>query len=112
MIEFKFYTNWMIPARFAATTYGPFIFIRPTKKDDFGLLMHERVHVDQFWRTCGLFGIAYFFSKKKKLQYEAEAYREQLKHYPDDRTEIFAWILATKYGLNISVDEARAALKG
>lgn len=106
-----FYTNWFIPARFAATTYGPFIFIRPTKRGDAGLLAHEQVHVKQFWRNPFMF-LPYFFSKKARLRYEAEAYRVQLPYYTDDRTEVFATILETKYKLGITHEEALAALKG
>jgi hypothetical protein len=104
-----FYTNWFIPARFAATTYGPFIFIRPSKRDDVGLLEHEKVHVKQFWRNP-LFGIAYFFSKQARFKYEVEAYREQLKYSPG-KEEVFADILVRKYKLDVTMDEALAALR-
>jgi hypothetical protein len=103
-----FYTNWFIPSRFKATTYGPFIFIRPSAKDDAGLLAHEQVHVKQFWRNP-LFGLAYFFSKKARFKYEAEAYRAQLLHYPE-RLDALATILATKYKLNITKEDALRAL--
>lgn len=109
-MHFVFYTNWFIPERFQATTYGPFIFIRPTKKDDIGLLEHEKVHVRQFWSNP-LFGLEYFFSKEARLKYEAEAYREQLKYSPG-REEVFAGILATRYTLGITIEQALAALKG
>lgn len=99
-----FYTNWFIPKRFAATTYGPFIFIRPEKKSDAGLLAHEQTHVRQFWRNP-FFGIAYCLSKEARLKYEVEAYREQLKFSPD-KADAFALALSTKYGLDITKDEA------
>jgi hypothetical protein len=99
-----FYTNWFIPSRFAAMTYGPFIFIRPEKKDDAGLLAHEQTHVRQFKRNP-FFGLAYWLSKKKRLDYEVEAYREQLKH-SRDKADAFALALSTKYGLTITKDEA------
>lgn len=103
-----FYTNWFIPARFSAMTYGPFIFIRPSRKDDAGLLAHEQVHVAQFKRNP-FFGLAYLFSKKARLGYEVEAYREQLKHNPE-RLYAYADALANKYGLDITLDEAAKAL--
>ena len=109
-MEFVFYTNWFVSKGFAASTYGPFIFIRPTKKGDEGLLAHEKTHVKQFWKNP-FFGLFYLFSKKARFKYEAEAYRVQLAYYPE-RLETLATILATKYKLNITVDEARAALKG
>lgn len=108
MIKFVFYTNWCIPSRFAGSTYGPFVFIRPTKREDAGLLAHELTHVKQFWHNP-LFGLFYLLSKKSRFKYEAEAYRVQLAYYPD-RLEALATILATKYKLDITVDEARAAL--
>jgi hypothetical protein len=43
--------------------------------------------------------------------YEVEAYKEQLKWYQDDRTETLAKALATKYRLNITLEEAKALLK-
>ena len=104
-----FYTNWFVPARFAACTYGPFIFIRPTKRDDVGLREHEKVHVKQFWRNP-LFGLAYFFSKKARFKYEVEAYREQLKYSPG-KEAVFADLLCRKYNLNITMVDALAALR-
>ena len=102
------YWTWPIPKRFAAATYGPFIFIRPEKKDDAGLLAHEQTHVAQFWSNP-FFGIAYWLSKKSRLKYEAEAYRAQLAFYPE-RLDVLALALATKYGLGITFDQAKEAL--
>jgi hypothetical protein len=102
------YTNWLIPPRFQAITYGPLIVIRPSRKGDEGLLAHERVHVEQFKRNP-FFGLAYLFSKKKRLQYEVEAYRVQLKYHPD-RLGAFANALATKYRLGITQGEAELLL--
>jgi len=105
-----FYTNWFIPAKFSAVTYGPFIFIRPTKREDIGLLAHEKTHVKQFWRNP-LFGLFYLLSSKARLKYEVEAYREQLKYHPD-RLDAFATSLATKYNLGITKEAAASLLKG
>jgi hypothetical protein len=110
MIHFTFYTNWFIPARFSGMTYGPFIFIRPSKREDVGLLEHEKVHVKQFWKNP-FFGIPYFFSASARLHYEAEAYREQLKYSPG-KEEAFADLLVYKYNLGITKAQALAALKG
>lgn len=106
MLHKVIYTNNIIPDKFAGQTIGPFIFIRPEYKDDTGLLEHEKVHVRQFWRTLGLFGIPYLLSKKYRLKYELEAYKEQLKYYAQDKKPVFAQHLATKYDLNITVEEA------
>jgi hypothetical protein len=105
-----FYTNSCIASRFAAETYGPFIFIRPSYSLDVGLLEHEKTHVKQFWKNP-LFGLFYMFSKKSRFAYEAEAYREQLKYNPD-KAELYASFLSTKYNLGITQDQALAALKG
>jgi hypothetical protein len=104
-----FYTDLLIPARFAATTYGPFIFIRPTYKNDVGLRAHELTHVVQFWKNP-LFGLAYYFSKTARLRYEAEAYKAQLLHCTSDKKELFAQFLCKNYKLNITHEQALAAL--
>lgn len=105
-----FYTNWFIPARFAAVTYGPFVFIRPSKRGDEALLAHEQTHVAQFWRNP-FFGFAYLFSKPARMRYEVEAYRAQLKLRPD-LLDALAADLATKYNLGITLAEAKGALNG
>lgn len=106
MLHKVIYTNRFIPAIYAGRTIGPIILIRPSHKDDKGLLEHEKVHVRQFWRTLGLFGIAYLVCKKCRLNIEVEAYKEQLKHYATDKRNLFAYYLATKYGLNITQEQA------
>lgn len=106
MLYKVFYTNNLIPDKFGAKTVGPFILMRPQYKNDTGLLEHEKVHVRQFWSTLGLFGIPYYFSKKYRLKYELEAYKEQLKYYAIDKRSLFAYYLSTKYNLNITQEEA------
>jgi predicted transcriptional regulator len=61
------------------------------------MLEHELVHSRQFWNPRKWF--------IGKLAREVEAYREQLKWHPD-RADIFATILSTRYGLNITKEEA------
>lgn len=119
---------------FAGGTVLNFIRIRPEYKDDEGLLRHELVHVEQwaggfliallfglldFWVSdswlglfvftligTNMFPLSYFLIKKIKLKAEVEAYKEQLKFYKDDRTNLFAGFISTKYGLNITKEEA------
>lgn len=105
-----FYTNWLIPGKFSAMTYGPFIFIRPTRKGDAGLVAHEQTHVKQFWRNP-LFGLWYLFSKKARLGYELEAYKAQLPHDPS-RLNALAEALANRYGLGLSVGDAKRMING
>lgn len=106
-----FYTNWFLLKRFSAATWcSPFIFIRPSRKGDVGLLEHEKVHVKQFWRNP-LMCFWYVLSKKARFEYEVEAYKVQATHNPE-KLEDYAEALATKYGLNITKEQALAALKG
>ena len=103
------YTNKIIPERFAAHTYGPFVLIRPKYKEDRGLYQHEKTHVKQ-WLRNPLMGLWYNFSPKSRLKYEAEAYAVQLEYYPDNRLDKFAQLLVDKYELQITLDEARSAI--
>lgn len=109
--------------------------IRNKYRDDSGIHAHEAEHVRQWWMGvvigvlaalaissipsvwpaywplalsagCGLHPLAYLLFPRYRLWAEARAYRIQLKHYPDDRSLLFAGFLASKYGLGVSVDEA------
>lgn len=104
------YTN-NIPTEHEAVTNGPVIRVRPSHKDDKGLLAHEKVHVKQWWLTLGIHSILYIFSKRYRLWAEVKAYKEQLKHYPDDRTELFAYFIATKYSLDIDKQDTLNLLR-
>lgn len=102
------YTDKIIPERFSAYTIAFLILVRPKYRDDIGLIEHEKIHVHQFWRTFGFNGLFYFFSKKKRLQYEVEAYRKQLEFSPEPGTskKLFACYLASNYKLDITKEEA------
>ena len=113
---FVFITNFGIQSNMGASTSGPLIFIRPSKtfpsiskERAEGLLAHELVHAEQFYRTCGWNSVRYLFSKKWKLKYEVEAYREQLKYVPNDLDKL-AEIISTRYGIDITKEEALALL--
>lgn len=103
-------SNVLIPKQHQAATRGPFIFVRPEHKGDKGLIEHEKVHRKQFFRTFGLHGLLYLFVPEYRLAAELEAFAEQAKHYPDDRTLKFAHLIASNYGLKITVAFAHAAL--
>jgi hypothetical protein len=106
------YTDRLLRRGYAGATYcTPFIFIRPSHRGDVGLVEHEKVHVKQFWRAFGLMGLFYAFSKKKRFQYEVEAYRRQLEFDPQ-KADLYASFLATKYKLNVTEQEALEALLG
>ena len=101
-----FYTDRIIPERFAGLTIGFVVLIRPKYRDDSGLLAHELVHVRQFWRSCGLSMLLYEISKSWRLRYEVEAYKAQMACYPDNRAMIFAGFLSEKYRLDITQIQA------
>ncbi|MDD3938098.1 hypothetical protein [Rhodoferax sp.] len=54
----------------------------------------------------GLHSILYMASKRYRLWSEVSAYKEQLKHYTDDRRQLFAWFIYAHYGLDVTQDEA------
>ncbi|KWR89746.1 hypothetical protein [Cupriavidus sp. IDO] len=97
-------TRWLIPRGFDGFTPGPVILVRPGASD--ALIEHEKVHVRQFWRSWGLMGVLYLASRRWRLRYEVEAYREQLRHSAPDAAHGLARVLARKYRLKISESEA------
>ena len=111
-----FYQKWGVSPGAKATTRGPFIFVDPEFKDDPGLIQHEQVHVDQFFRTCGLHVFLYRFSNAYRFKSEAEAYRVQLTCYPayeyPQRLDDYAEYLVAHYGLGITKEQAINAIKG
>lgn len=102
-----FYTD-LIPQRFTGYTFAFIILLRPSVKGDIALLEHEKVHVNQFWRTLGLNGIFYLFSKKKRMEYELEAYLKQLEFEKnkDLAKQTFAKYLSNNYNLNLTYEDA------
>lgn len=106
-----FYTNFAVPTGSAGCARGPFIFIRPQYKDDAGLLAHEQTHVKQWLRTLGLHSFMYLLSDSYKLASEVEAYKEQAKHYPDDRMPLFAKYISDDYGLSVTAIDALKLLR-
>ena len=124
-----------LPANVGGRATGPIVRIRPKYKDDRGIHEHELVHVRQ-WYTGLLIGLAiaalmYFngidgwplailvgamlhplatTSKRYTFWKEVVAYREQAKHYPDDRRLLFAGFIFQNYGLNVTTEQAYAAL--
>ena len=111
-----FYQKWGVSPGAKATTRGPFIFVDPEFKDDPGLIQHEQVHVDQFFRTFGLHPLLYLFSKAYRFRSEVEAYRAQLTCYPANeyvqRLDDYATFLAAHYGLGITKEQAITEIKG
>ena len=132
------YTDRFIPKRHQAVTRGPIILIRPEHRDDRGLLEHEREHVRQWlavsimacsilglliyalmgvemiqWAALGMgvHGALYSLVPEYRLASEIDAFREQARHYPDDRIPTFAALLTSNYDLDIYFDEALRELR-
>lgn len=97
-------TRWLIPRGFDGFAPGPVILVRAGTNR--ALIEHEKVHVRQFWRSFGLMGVLYLLSRRWRLRYEVEAYREQLRYCPPGAAHGFARTLARKYRLRISEREA------
>ena len=126
-----FYTDKYVSEGAAGSTKGPVIFIRPAYRDDKGLYEHELMHVKQWFvvtAACiallaatqpvlvGL-GLAverlmYTFYPRYRLASEVIAYKEQLRHYADDRTEMFAGFIADNYNLKVTKEEVIEMLRG
>jgi hypothetical protein len=109
-----FYTNFGIQEGLDGCARGPFIFIRPEFRDNYGLIEHEKVHVKQFWRTFGLHGLFLFFSKKYKLKSEIEAYHRQMDVLNDHSDGIYnriTKILHDEYDLGLTFDEIMTELR-
>ena len=137
-----FYTDRLIPERFGAVNFGPISLIRPKYKQDAGLKAHEAIHAAQWMMMAAIgpvcaaivylaqieaaqpyllaillapslfHGLLYKFLDKYRLICEVDAYKAQLKCYPDDRTELLAGFLASKYDLDIGHTTAIKLLKG
>lgn len=135
------YTDRLIPEKFGAVSFGPITLIRPKYRDDQGLHEHEAMHFKQWLSLAAIgpvcaaivylaqieqaqpyllavllvpslfHGVLYKFLDKYRLICEVDAYKEQLKHYPDDRSELFGGYLASKYDLDLGHTAAIALLK-
>ena len=98
-----------LPANVGGRANGPVIRIKNKYRDDKGIHEHEFCHARQWWKTLGLHTLLVLFSKKYKFWCEVQAYKEQLKYSPGNE-DLFASFISKNYGLNVSVDEAKAAL--
>lgn len=99
---------------FAGISYGPFVKILNERKGDTGLLEHELTHSRQFYRSAGIIGLMYKFSKKRRYKYEMEAYTVQLSYAAvEDRFRLankFAGFIADRYGLSVDRDKTAREL--
>ena len=108
----RYYILWYtdkLPPDVGGRANGPFIRIKKKWKGDIGLLEHEKCHVRQWWKSCGLHGLLKRFKKDYKLNCEVEAFKIQLGYNPKS-LRFFARYLSTHYGFDISVNEAQGLL--
>ena len=108
---FTYYTDRFVDIGARATTKGFFIFIRPQYADDRGLLEHELVHRRQWLKSLSFSMWLYMWVPEYRLHAEVEAYKEQARWYEDDRLPKFAKIIATKYGLRVTEEDALKLLR-
>ncbi len=112
---FVFYTDRFMPDPHEGCARLCFIFVRPGKRGDTALLSHEIVHVKQFYRTFGIHGIRYRFSRQYRLCSEVEAYQEQLTYAPTGQRAMYAAVyasfIANRYDLTVTTEEAQKMLE-
>jgi hypothetical protein len=96
--------------QFAGKCYWFWIKIKKDHADDIGLLEHELQHTRQMYKSLGIFGILYKFSKKWRQKLEVEAFKVQLsyaKEGDENRVrDVLAGHLARNYNLDLSHGEA------
>lgn len=74
--------HWIF-GNFDAKNYGPVTFIKNKYKDDKGLHIHEETHYKQWKRNPILMPILYYISQNYRLNYEIEAYVNELLCYDE-----------------------------
>ena len=105
-----FYTT-NLPDNVGGIANGFIVRIKPKYKLDKGIHAHEEVHVKQWYKTLGFHSFLYKYSSKYRLNAEVEAYKEQLKYYLDDRTNLFAKFIVEDYNLDVEQESITQLLK-
>ena len=121
---------------FGGETYGPLIRLRPKYANDHGLLEYEKTHVRQWYALMAIgvllctmltlfassalwpvYGLApwlhtllYKFVRPYRRWSEVQAYRKQIATGGYNNAEFAVTALVEKYGLRLTVDEARTLL--
>lgn len=101
-----------LPPGVGGCANGPVIRILEKYRDDRGIYEHELKHVKQWF--CNLLlvhSVLYLLSSKYRLWAEVSAYKEQLKCYSDDRSELFASYISKYYNIKITQEEALKLLR-
>jgi hypothetical protein len=99
-----------LPNGFGGMAHGPIVRILKRLRGDEGIRQHELVHVRQWLWTLGMLPLLYWLFPRFKFWAEVQAYRVQAQYYADDRRLLFAKFISTKYGLDVSIERAYAAL--
>lgn len=99
----------------AGRSYGLWVLVKNKYETDTGLLAHELVHCEQFWKPPLIRGLFYKFHKPTKYQMELEAYRRQLEFAGgmDNYFRLvdkFAWFITNRYNLDVDINEVKADL--
>lgn len=102
------YTRWL-PKGVNGMFLLWIILIRAGHENSRDLLAHELVHREQF-RKDWLWPFKYLFSRKHRLAYEVEAYKEQMR-VGGMSVDQAADLLSSLYFLNITKDEAKDYFK-
>jgi hypothetical protein len=103
------YTDILVPRGFDAITIWPFIFIRPSVKNDTGLLGHEMIHyVEQAWITP-FWLLFYLISSSFRVEAEVRAYQTQVDCGELTVDQAATWLL--KYDSALTLEVAKAFFK-
>lgn len=107
-------TPWLPSGAAALTPFNWLILVKPAYVNDTALLAHEQTHISQRNRIPVLGTLVwwarYALSKQWRMQYEVEAYKVQIAAPNGISLVGAAYALATMYRLDISFDQALAAL--
>jgi len=106
----------MIPIKIVpAESLAPFagratwrVLIDERYKDDEGLIAHEELHVICGWASLGLYWLLYSLIPQFRYGAEVWCYRMQLKYSLDRYADaaLFARFISTRYGLDVSEEQA------
>ena len=136
MYPLTFYVK-SLPPNVGGCANGPVIRILEKYRNDKGIYAHELLHVKQWavWSLLSipaayvlyqlalfdylalailplsLHSVLYRFVTPYRFWCEVEAYKEQAKHYNDDRKPLFAEYIANSYDLPHTTKQALDALK-
>jgi len=104
-----FYSDTRLKDWQDGATFGPVVIIRPTYKNDLGLLAHELFHTKQWWLTLGTHPIWYNLVPKYRYWSEIWAYRRQLKSNPE-YIDYYVDLIESHYGLTVSKETIKKHL--